>query len=185
MSVMNAKIIHHALCISVVFFVTPTLNAMPVEPQGLCLIHKGGIDSDLDAAICDRLYVYSKFLKPQIVKLPDMQTLQERFKMFVSPEKDSLEYAAASNLARFLDAKDLKFARVMIALEMTVDAIINSVIVQHACNVENIDVKGLKTQYMIPFLAAIFEGDVPTATCAFEAYMQISGASPMVQSVTE
>jgi hypothetical protein len=183
MRFMNVKIIYNAICVSVAFFVTPSLNAMLIEPasfvpsQGTQLIHEDGQGDDFDAAICERLYAYSQLLNPQIVKLPDIQTLQERFKIFVSPEKNKLEYTTASKLAQFLDAKDMKFSRVMVAVEMTVNVIVNEVIAQSECSADDVDGKGLKTQYLMLFLAAIFAGDDSKAQSAFESYIQISGIS--------
>ncbi|MFA6262920.1 MAG: hypothetical protein WCW33_00580 [Candidatus Babeliales bacterium] len=181
---MNVKIIHNAFYASIVFFALPSLNAMLIEPisfvssQGAAqCIHASGLGDRLDASICDRLYAYSKLLNPQIVKLPDVKTLQARFKIFVSPEKDKLEYTAANKLAQFLDAKDMKFSRVMVAVEMTVDAIINEVIAQNSYSADDIDGEGLTTQYIMLFLATIFAGDDSKAQSALESYMQISGIS--------
>jgi hypothetical protein len=117
-----------------------------------------------------RLQAYSRLLNQQMISLPDAQILQKRFCIFFS-SRNPVEDDTATQLAYWLAKKERSVSGIMVAVEMAADAIIDDVIVQDA-SIEYA-ILSLKTIYVMLFLAAIFQGDVPRASNAFDAYLVV------------
>lgn len=107
--------------------------------------------------------------------LPDVQTLQDRFNFFIARDRDLFEYEAAEKLAQELGKSSISFVCFMGALEKVVETIVNKNVESYTKDKIYVDVVGLKIQYMMLFLAAFFQDDVPCGRYAFEFYIQSLG----------
>ncbi len=123
----------------------------------------------------ERFSLYAHVLKEQPTRLPDAQTLQKRFSFFVNRERDCFEYDAATELAYELDARLVSLADVTLLIDRTSEIIIHKITEPYENNQPTIDTVGLKIQYMMLFLAAIFQNDRECGRCIFETYIKIIG----------
>ncbi len=116
-------------------------------------------------------------IEDPMLALPDVQILQDRFSFFITPERDLFEYEVAEKLAKKLAKSSMSFSCFMSVLEKVIETIVRKNIESYTKDKIDVDVVGLKIQYMMLFLTAIFQDDVPRGRYAFEFYIQSLGLS--------
>jgi hypothetical protein len=116
-------------------------------------------------------------IEDSMLVLPDVQILQDRFSFFITREHDLFEYEIAEKLAKTLGKSSMNFSYFMSLLEKVIETIVCKNVESYKKDKIDVDIVGLKIQYMMLFLTAIFQDNISHGRDAFEFYIRLLGLS--------